>query len=213
MSVSTTRSQTIPPTESNDRDGAIPPLENGDHLTRDEFMRRYEAMPGLKKAELIGGVVHVPSPVRHRYHGRQHSHLNAWLAYYEAGTAGAEVGDNSTVNLDLDNALQPDCLLFIQPEHGGQVKIDAEGYIEGAPTWSPRLPPAASATTCMTSSTSTVATVSANTWSGACWTGRSTGSCSAGNTTNPSPRHPTAPCAAPCSPGCGSIPPRCCAAT
>jgi hypothetical protein len=42
----------------------IPPLENGDHLTRDEFERRYEAMPELKKAELIEGEVHMPSPVR-----------------------------------------------------------------------------------------------------------------------------------------------------
>lgn len=35
----------------------IPPLENGDRLTRDEFERRYEAMPELKKAELVEGVV------------------------------------------------------------------------------------------------------------------------------------------------------------
>ena len=30
-----------------------PPLENGDHLTRCEFERRYSAMPDVKKAELI----------------------------------------------------------------------------------------------------------------------------------------------------------------
>ena len=45
--------------------GKIPPLEQGDHLTRDEFERRYEAMPDLKKAELIEGVVYMPSPVRY----------------------------------------------------------------------------------------------------------------------------------------------------
>ena len=38
--------------------GAIPPLENGDRLTRDEFERRYDAMPNLKKAELIEGEVY-----------------------------------------------------------------------------------------------------------------------------------------------------------
>ena len=54
----------------------IPPLRNGDRLTRAEFERRYEAMPHLKKAELIQGVVYVPFPVRHRYHGRQHVHLD-----------------------------------------------------------------------------------------------------------------------------------------
>jgi hypothetical protein len=59
------------PAERTDTQGdrAIPFLENGDRLTRAEFERRYEAMPNLKKAELIEGVVHVPSPVRQRYHG------------------------------------------------------------------------------------------------------------------------------------------------
>jgi Uma2 family endonuclease len=133
MSVSTPRARPITPAESIDRDGAIPPLENGDRLTRDEFMRRFEAMPGLKKAELIEGVVYVPSPVRQRYHGRQHSHLLTWLGVYEAGTPGVEGGDNSTVCLDLESVPQPDCVFFVQPEHGGRVKIDANGYIEGAP--------------------------------------------------------------------------------
>src|SRR4051812_13280510 len=44
------------------------PLENGDHLTRAEFERRYEAMPNVK-AELIEGVVFMASPVRHHKHG------------------------------------------------------------------------------------------------------------------------------------------------
>jgi hypothetical protein len=47
----------------------LPPLRNGDHLTRDEFERRYDAMPDLKKAELIDGVVFVPSPVSLDNHG------------------------------------------------------------------------------------------------------------------------------------------------
>jgi len=133
MSVSTTRAKSITPTESIDRDGAIPPLENGDRMTGDEFMRRCEAMPDLKKAELIAGVVHMPSPVRQRYHGRQHYHFLNWLGHYDAGTPGLEGGDNSTVCLDLGSIPQPDCVFFIQPEHGGQVKINAEGYIEAAP--------------------------------------------------------------------------------
>jgi len=78
MAVSTPRAIPVEPTEA-PSNGAIPPLENGDRLTRAEFERRYEAMPELKKAELIEGVVHMPSPVRQRYHGRQHSHLNFWL--------------------------------------------------------------------------------------------------------------------------------------
>jgi Uma2 family endonuclease len=127
--------QTLEPVEPAETpsSGSIPPLENGDRLTRAEFERRYDAMPELKKAELVEGVVHVPSPVRQRFHGRQHSHLNFWLCAYEGSTPGVEVGDNSTVRLDLDNMPQPDCLLFIQPEHGGGVRIGAKGYIEGAP--------------------------------------------------------------------------------
>lgn len=42
----------------------IPPLENGDRLSREEFERRYEAMPHVKKAELLEGVVHMGSPGR-----------------------------------------------------------------------------------------------------------------------------------------------------
>src|SRR6516164_4518850 len=97
----------------------VPPLAAGQRLTRAEFERRYEAMPHLKKAELIEGVVYVPSPVRHQYHGKQHSRLVAWLVRYEASTPGVEVGDNSTLRLDLDNEPQPDCLLFILPDSGG----------------------------------------------------------------------------------------------
>jgi Uma2 family endonuclease len=112
---------------------ALPPLENGDHLTRAEFERRYEAMPHLKKAELIEGVVYVPSPVRHRWHGHPHVHLIMWLGLYETGTPGVEVSDNSTVRLDLDNEPQPDALVLIAPDRGGQTRIDADGFIEGAP--------------------------------------------------------------------------------
>jgi Uma2 family endonuclease len=112
---------------------AVPPLENGDVLTRAEFERRYEAMPHLKKAELIEGVVYVPSPARHRSHGHQHAHLINWLGHYEAHTPGVEASGNATVRLDLDNEPQPDALLFIDPACGGQARIDADGYIEGGP--------------------------------------------------------------------------------
>ncbi|ETX00266.1 Uma2 family endonuclease [Candidatus Entotheonella palauensis] len=114
-------------------DHMIPPLENGDCLSRAEFERRYEAMPQLKKAELVEGVVYVPSPVRHRLHGRPHTHMLTWLGQYEAHTPGVEASDNSTVRLDLDNEPQPDALLIIDPERGGQTRLSEDGYIEGAP--------------------------------------------------------------------------------
>jgi Uma2 family endonuclease len=112
---------------------SVLPLENGDRLTRDEFERRYSAMPHLKKAELIEGVVHMPSPVRVRKHGKPHSNIITWLGTYEAATPGVMVCDNTTVRLDLDNEPQPDALLRIETESGGQSHISEDDYIEGAP--------------------------------------------------------------------------------
>lgn len=59
---------------------APPPLENGDRLTRAEFERRYGAMPEVKKAELIEGEVHMPSPVRFKQHAQPHLDLGTFLA-------------------------------------------------------------------------------------------------------------------------------------
>src|SRR5438552_7040789 len=90
-------------------------LEPGHRLTRDEFERRYERMPHVKKAELIEGIVYMPSPVRARKHGQPHLRLATWLGAYEAETAGVECFDNSTVRLDLDNEPQPDLVLIKAP--------------------------------------------------------------------------------------------------
>lgn len=114
-------------------EGKLPPLETGDRLTRAEFERRYEAMPHLKKAELIEGVVYVPSPVRHRRHGRPNARLVTWLGVYEAATPGVEAADNTTARLDVDNEPQPDGLLLIDPARGGQARISVDDFIEGAP--------------------------------------------------------------------------------
>jgi Uma2 family endonuclease len=109
------------------------PLEPGDRLTREEFERRYDAMPHLKKAELIEGVVYMPSPVRHQRHSRPHFRLIGWLAAYEAATPGVEGGDNGTARLDVLNEPQPDALLLIDPACGGQARLSADDYIEHAP--------------------------------------------------------------------------------
>lgn len=108
-------------------------LEPGDRLTRWEFERRYEAMPQVKKAELIEGVVYMPSPVRLRRHGRPNQHLITWLGTYEAATPGVIAADNASVRLDMDNEPQPDGMLFIDPDYGGQVRISDDDYVEGGP--------------------------------------------------------------------------------
>lgn len=110
-----------------------PLLEPGDRLSRDEFERRYERMPHVKKAELIEGVVYMPSPARFGKHGEPHSQLAGWLTVYASETPGVRCGDNSTVRLDLDNEPQPDLVLIKLPEKGGQARISEDDYIEGAP--------------------------------------------------------------------------------
>lgn len=111
----------------------LPPLESGDRLTRHEFERRYQAMPCIKKAELVEGVVYVASPVRMANHGRPHAALVGWLMVYKAATPGVDLGDNATVRLDADNEPQPDALLRIEPEVGGNSRISDDDYVEGAP--------------------------------------------------------------------------------
>lgn len=109
----------------------VPPLENGDKLTRSEFERRYDAMPNIKKADLIEGIVYMASPLRFRSHGKPHAYIMAWLGFYESQTPGVELGDNATVRLDADNEPQPDALLRIV--NGGQSQISDDDYVEGAP--------------------------------------------------------------------------------
>jgi len=110
-----------------------PPLESGDRLTRQEFERRYQAMPKIQKAELIEGVVYVASPVRATSHGRPHAKIMTWLGAYWAATPGIDLHDNATVRLDADNQPQPDALFAIEPEVGGNSRISDDDYVEGTP--------------------------------------------------------------------------------
>src|SRR5437868_6081532 len=113
----------------------VPPLEPGDHLSRDEFERRYDAMPDLKGAELIDGVVYMPSPVGFAKHAAPHFNLITWLGVYCASTAGVRGADNSTIRLDIDTELQPDATLIIEPSCGGRVALSADDFIVGSPEW------------------------------------------------------------------------------
>lgn len=114
------------------RDG-VPPLNPGDHLSRAEFERRYEAHPEIRKAELIEGVVYMPTPVRHIPHGRPHAYIMTWLGHYCAATPGVDLSDNATLRLDFDNEPQPDALLRLPESRGGKSRIGEDGYLEGAP--------------------------------------------------------------------------------
>jgi hypothetical protein len=80
----------------------VQPLESGDNLGAVEFLRRYEAMPDVKKAELIEGTVYLPSLVR-LVHGVSDSMVQGWLGSYAARTPGTQAAGNVTVRLDPEN--------------------------------------------------------------------------------------------------------------
>ncbi len=109
---------------------AIPPLENGDCLTRDEFERRYEAMPGDAKFELIDGIVYMASPVK-RVHSKLQTALIDVLDDYAVATPGCDAGIEATVRLGRKDEPQPDAFLRLEREAGGSSHVDKNGYISG----------------------------------------------------------------------------------
>ncbi len=95
-----------------------PGLVTGERLTVEEFLRRWEELPELKNAELIDGVVYVPSPVSLN-HASLDFLIHWWLAHYAHATPGCKGGSNGTW-LMSGSAPQPDAYLRILPSHGGQ---------------------------------------------------------------------------------------------
>lgn len=108
------------------------PLENGDFMHSREFLRRYERMPHAKKAELIGGVVYMGSPVSVQ-HARPAGVIQTWLGAYSSRHTETEALPNATVILDAENTVQPDALLRRLPEHGGRTRVNEDGYLAGPP--------------------------------------------------------------------------------
>ncbi|HJT31070.1 MAG TPA: Uma2 family endonuclease [Pirellulales bacterium] len=108
----------------------VPPLAAGDKLTRDEFIRRWEMHPEIKFAELIEGIVYMPSPVSTE-HGDMDGDVGGWLSVYKAWTRGTASGRNSTTFL-LDDSPQPDLNLRVLHECGGGSWVEDE-YLHGVP--------------------------------------------------------------------------------
>ncbi|HMO64423.1 MAG TPA: Uma2 family endonuclease [Verrucomicrobiota bacterium] len=108
-------------------------LESGMNLDTEEFLRRYDLLPEVKKAELIEGVVFMGSPVRIEEHAEPDFILQNWLGTYAFATPGLQGAGNATVRLGPRNAPQPDALLRIRPGYGGQSANSDDGYVLGAP--------------------------------------------------------------------------------
>jgi hypothetical protein len=73
----------------------------------------------------------MPSPMRGD-HGETSRIVAGWLWYYQWKTLGIRGADGATLKLDLHGEPQPDHMLRIPPEMGGQSCFDAQGYIAGA---------------------------------------------------------------------------------
>jgi Uma2 family endonuclease len=106
------------------------PLSGGDNLTREEFLRRRQLDNRIKKAELICGIVYLPSPVTIE-HGVNDGYVGTWLGSYQAATPGTQAGHNTTSFL-LKDAPQPDNFLRIFPEFGG-ASSTKDNYLAGSP--------------------------------------------------------------------------------
>jgi len=96
-------------------------LVEGQQLDQPTFHALYEAMPPGTRAELINGVVFMPSPVSPA-HGIAHVPVIVWLDYYAENTPGVQVLDNATTVLGWKSETQPDAMLRILPEWGGHTR-------------------------------------------------------------------------------------------
>lgn len=110
----------------------LPPLESGDRLDQPTFHARYLTMPEDCRAELIGGIVYMPSPQKVP-HSKAQRLVVRWLDEYAEATPGTETLLNNTQILGPDSEPEPDACLFITSEYGGRVYVDEEDYLHGAP--------------------------------------------------------------------------------
>ena len=106
-------------------------LVEGQKLDQATFHERYEAMPLGTRAELINGVVYMPSPVGPE-HGRALVPTLVWLSYYQENTPGVEVLDNTSTALYPKGEPQPDAQLRILPEYGGRTLTERR-LVRGVP--------------------------------------------------------------------------------
>jgi Uma2 family endonuclease len=125
---------------------AVPLLYDGDQLTSEEFLRRYEADPYVVRAELLQGVVHINArrvvidgkervmpPISGEGHSGPQAKVIALMSVYAAQTPGLEVHGPTTVHVSTLNNPEPDALLRILPEYGGASSLGEDDYIDGPP--------------------------------------------------------------------------------
>src|SRR5262249_5021357 len=106
-------------------------LVEGQHLDQPTFHALYQAMPPGTRAELIDGVVHMPSPIGFE-HGDAQVPVIMWVGFYAGRTSGVRAGGNTTTVLGWKSEPEPDASLRVLPECGGQTWNEG-GFVHGAP--------------------------------------------------------------------------------
>lgn len=114
-----------------------PLLFSGQRLDREEFYRRVDEFVARggdpRGIERLEQRVQMPQPIPLTFHGEPLGHMVAWLGHYVAATRGCQGSGSATLVLDADNDPEPDCVLRIRPEYGGESRTDRSGYVDGAP--------------------------------------------------------------------------------
>jgi Uma2 family endonuclease len=106
-------------------------LREGERLNRAVFHLQYLDTPEDFRAELIGGVVHIPPPGTIRC-GRASGKLLSWLSDYRRMTPGTEALTRVTILLDDQSEPEPNACLLILPERGRQTR-EKDEYLTGPP--------------------------------------------------------------------------------
>jgi Uma2 family endonuclease len=106
-------------------------LVDGQRLDQPTFHALYEAMPPGTWAELINGVVSMSSPVG-PLHGGVHALASGWVFLYEVRTPGVRALLTPSTVMELDSETQPDVMLRVLQECGGQTRVD-DRFVWGAP--------------------------------------------------------------------------------
>ena len=121
--------QKTPPTKAK---RSLPFLENGDHLDQKTFHARYEARPDVR-AELIGGIVYMSSPLKQATHAREYESFNG-LRNTKLRLPAPKRWRTLRTLWGQKAETQPDASLIILPECGGQTSFDKKGYLTGMPS-------------------------------------------------------------------------------
>ena len=88
-------------------------------------------MPPDVRAELVEGIVSMPSPLGYG-HGYSDDNLALWTGYYRLRTRGVEGAGNATTILSDADEVQPDRMIRLPAKLGGSSRI-VDGFVFGPP--------------------------------------------------------------------------------